>query len=184
MRNKAKEGRDIAGLISMVLSMFAFILLIVASMFSSYSANISENEKIIIDDKNIVISYSEGNEVYLKNITPGTTKHILFEISSKEDATSIMEYDIVFFINDNTFNPEYIMYKLDGTSSLKSDSGNMASVSELTNFVNYDTPHFKGSIKPGEVQKYDLYLYYSTLSRVNKNLLKGYVNVEVKGIEG
>ena len=179
MRNKTKERKDIASLISVILSAFSFVLLIIACMFSSYSADISYNEKEIVEEKNIVISFNGSNEVYLKNVNPGTYKNVSFEISSKEDATSIMEYDIYFELENNTFNSENIMYRLEGSSSLKSSSGNIVSVNDYVNFVDYDTPHYHGSVKPGEIQEYNFTIFYSHLSRVSKNLLKGYIRVEV-----
>ena len=63
---------------------------------------------------------------------------------------------------------------------------------ENTSFMDYDTPHFKGSIKPGEVQKfheddedegevqtYTFKVTYEVGTDVKKNELKGNLHVDV-----
>ena len=178
MRNQVKERKDIASVISVIFSLFTLVIVIISTMLAKYSNDISNNEREIISNKNMMVNFDEGNELNLKNVEPGEVKTVTFEISSREDATTLTEYEIYYDVLTNDFNSDYLYYSLEGETTLKTDSGIVKNI-ENTSFMDYDTPHFKGSIKPGEVQTYTFKVTYEVGTDVKKNELKGNLHVDV-----
>lgn len=174
---EAKNNRDIASLISVSITFVSLILVFLATLFSRYSAHVSEREKEIVTSNNIIINYIDGNEVKIKNIEPGSTVTYNFEISSKEDATGLVDYRIYFVRDETNFNDQYIFYRISGSSSMKNDPGSVIGF-ELRSFENYNNERYRGSVKPGETQKYILQFYYSSNVAGSKNYLNGTLHVD------
>lgn len=171
------NNSDILNLLSVTISVSALLLIILSTVFNIYSYNVSKEERSILTDKNIIIDYESSNKVELSNITPGTSLEYVFTISSKESATSISNYEIYFDVEKNNLPSESFYYKIAGESDRGSESGTLIK-EEFKNFVDYSTPHFSGSIKPGETQKYKLSLSYTTNASNKKNNLIGTIKVD------
>lgn len=172
------NNTEILNLLSIVLGICALFLLVLSTLFNIYSYNISSDEELIITNRNLLVNYKSGKTVTLKNIEPGISLAYEFELSSKEDATGIFDYELYFDVIENTFNGSMLFYKYECSSSLNYDSGKLVNNSDWISFSEGQMASYSGTIKPGEVQSCSFKIFYSHLTSTKKNSLTGEILIK------
>ena len=167
--NNTNNNTEVLNLLSIVLGICALCLLVLSTLFNVYSFRISDEEELIITNKNILVDYKDGKDIVLKNVAP-----------SKETATGISDYELYFDVTDSSFNGSMLYHKFECSSSLNYESGELVNMEEWDETNMGSIPTHTGTIKPGEIQTCKLTIYYSHQTATKKNNLTGQIILKGK----
>lgn len=178
--NNTNNNTEVLNLLSIVLGICALCLLVLSTLFNVYSFRISDEEELIITNKNILVDYKDGKDIVLKNVAPGSTLTYNFDLYSKDTATGISDYELYFDVTDSSFNGSMLYHKFECSSSLNYESGELVNMEDWDETNMGSIPTHTGTIKPGEIQTCKLTIYYSHQTTTKKNNLTGQIILKGK----